>query len=40
VTDIDSNITAATPAKYRPRLAPERERVRLAIQALLGEGSR
>ena len=39
MTDIASNSTAA-PAEYRSRLAPVRERVRLAIQALLGEGSR
>ena len=39
VADATSNSTAA-PAEYRSRLAPVRERVRLAIQALLGEGSR
>jgi hypothetical protein len=37
VTDIASNSTAS-PAEYSSRLAPELERVRLAIQALLGEG--
>jgi hypothetical protein len=39
VTDIASNTTAA-PAEYLDRLTPRRDRVRLAIQALLGKGSR